>query len=126
MIAAVWLAAALSGAHRSPSCVFRPGLSDVEAVRLLKQTPAALGVRPHAVEVEASPPSSALPRSRTFSGALVSRAPDDGALDNGLLGYFAVDRRTGAVTSLADFSTVRGAALSRLRAAFCAGRSRPR
>lgn len=125
MITVLALAAALvSPGAGSGACRFRPGLSDVQAVRLLLSTPAALGVRPHGVDVEASPPSPSLPASRAFSGALVSRTPGDGALDNGLLGYFAVDRRTGAVTALADFSPVRGAALSRARAALC--RAQPR
>ncbi len=122
MTPALWLALALAahGGAMAPACRYRPPLDDAEASQLLKQTPDALRVRPHALEVQ---PSSR-PAPHTFAGALISRTPGDGALDNGLLGCFSVDRRTGEVTAMADFTTVHGPSLATARAALCRSRAR--
>ena len=116
MTAALWLALALA-THAPTGCRFRPPLDDAEASRLVMQTPAARKAT-HGLDVQASSP----PNAHAFSGVLVSRTPADGALDNGLLGYFTVDRRTGEVTTQADFSTVHGRELARARAALCRSR----
>ncbi len=124
MIVGVWLALAMTGAgtENGRACRFRPPLSDAEASRLVLQTPSALRLHGHGLYVL---PSAAPATSKAkFSGALTSKTPGDGALDNGLVGYFAVDRRSGAVTSLADFTPVRSRALAAARATLCRARSR--
>lgn len=111
----IWLAplpmaqSACSGSSR---------LTDDDARVLLYVTPAAVDARKAGtdVDIEKSEPSSQFPANDFFVAALVSQKPTGASvLGNGILGYFAVDKRTGEVESTGDFTSVKGKELSRVR-----------
>jgi hypothetical protein len=102
-----------SGACSSPS-----RLTDDEARTLLYVTPAAVLARRAGtdVDLERSEPTREFPAVDYFVAAIVSRKPTAGTvLGNGILGYFAVDKRTGSVESVGDFTPVEGKELARVQ-----------
>jgi hypothetical protein len=103
---------------QSHSCECTARLSDDEARILLYVVPASVAARRAGtdVDIEKSEPTAQYPASDFFVAALVSRKPTSGsALANGILGYFAVDKRTGAVESTVDLEAVHGKELSRVQ-----------
>jgi hypothetical protein len=93
-------------------------LSDDEAQILLYVTPAAIAARQEGtdVDIERSEPTQRYPAVDFFTATLVSRKPTSGSvLGNGILGTFVVDRRTGEVESIGDFTPVKGKELDRIR-----------
>jgi hypothetical protein len=86
-------------------------LTDDDARILLYLTPAAVDARNAGtdVDIEKSEPSTQFPANEFFVAALVTQKPTGASvLGNGILGYFAVDKRTGEVEFTSDFTTVKG------------------
>ena len=103
------------GVAAQPTCATSSRLTDDDARILLYVTPAAVEARTHGtdVDIEKSAPSAQFPAGDFFVAALVSQRPTGAsALGNGILGYFAVDKRTGAV----ELTSVKGKELDRVRA----------
>jgi hypothetical protein len=101
------------------ACSASSPLSDDDARILLYVTPAAIDARKAGtdVDIEKSAPSAQYPTKNYFVAALVSQKPTEaGTLGNGILGYFAVNKRTGEVKSTVDFALVTGKELERIRA----------
>ena len=93
-------------------------LTDDDARILLYVTPAAVDARKAGtdVDIEKSSPTKQFPAADYFVAALVSQKPTSGSgLGNGILGYFAVDKRTGLVESISDFTPVNGMELARVQ-----------
>ena len=106
-------------ARPSKPCGSASRLTDDEAKILLYVTPAAVSARRAGtdVDIERSEPSKEFPARNFFVAALVSQKPTSGSvLGNGILGYFAVDKRTGDVESTSDFTPVKGKELGRVQA----------
>lgn len=94
-------------------------LNDDEAQILLYVIPAAVQARQAGtdVDIERSQPTKNFPADKFFVAAVISQKPThESVLGNGILGYFAVDRRSAGVESLADFSPVTGKELERVQA----------
>jgi len=105
-------------AQSSAPCTITSVLTNDEAKVLLYVTPAAVSARREGtdVDIEKSEPTDQYPASNFFAAALVSKRPvKDSGLGNGILGYFVVDKRTGQVESMDDFTTVKGKELDRVR-----------
>lgn len=105
-------------AHASGPRSAATRLTDDEARILLYVTPAAVSARRTGtdVDVERSEPTKQFPAADYFVAAIVSRRPTGvSALGNGLLGYFAVDKRTADVESNVDFTPVKGKELGRVQ-----------
>jgi len=103
---------------QAPSACSTSKLTDDDARILLYVTPAAVAARKAGtdVDVEESKPSKELPAPNYFVATLVSQRPTrDSVLGNGILGSFAVDKRSGAVESLSNFTPVRGSELQRVQ-----------
>jgi|ERR1700743_1484766 hypothetical protein len=92
-------------------------LTDDDACILLYVTPYAVEARKAGsdVDIEKSGPTKGYPVADYFVAALVSRKPSLGVLGNGIIGYFAVDKRNGTVESMADFTPVNGMELRRVQ-----------
>jgi hypothetical protein len=93
-------------------------LTDDDARILLYVSPAAVDARRAGtdVDIEQSDPSEQFPASIYFVAAVVSQKPTSGSvLGNGILGYFAVDKRTAIVESTSDFTPVEGKELMRIQ-----------
>lgn len=93
-------------------------LTDDDAQILLYVTPAAVAVRRVGtdVDIQRSRPTPQFPADDFFVAALVSQKPtDQSVLGNGILGYYAVDKRTGEVESTGDFRPVKGKELGRVQ-----------
>jgi hypothetical protein len=100
------------------ACSGSSRLSDDDAQILLYVTPAAIDARKAGtdVDIDKSAPSAQYPVDDYFVAALVSQTPTEAsALGNGILGYFAVNKRTGEVKSTVDFTSVTGKELERIR-----------
>jgi hypothetical protein len=105
-------------AQSAKPCGSVVSLTDDEAQILLYMTPGAVAARRAGtdVDIERSEPTQQYPNSEFFAATLVSRKPTAGSvLGNGVLGTFAVDRRTGEVESTGDFTPVKGQELTRVR-----------
>ena len=103
---------------QAPSACSTSKLTDDDARILLYVTPAAVAARKAwtDVEMEQSNPSKQFPAGDYFVAALVSRRPtENSVLGNGILGNFAVDKRSAEVQSLGDFTPVRGRELQRVQ-----------
>jgi hypothetical protein len=101
-----------------PACSASSRLTDDDARILLYVTPAAVDARKAGtdIDIEKSEPSTQFPANDFFVAALVSQKPTGASvLGNGILGYFAVNKRTGEVESTGDFTTVKGKELDRVR-----------
>jgi hypothetical protein len=108
-----------SASGTAAACSAASKLTDDDARILLYVTPAAVAARQAGtdVDIEPSAPSEQFPASDYFVAALVSQKPTSGSvLGNGILGYFAVDKRSGEVESTTDFTSVNGKELSRVQA----------
>ena len=92
-------------------------LTDDDARILLYVTPYAIDARKAGtdVDIEKSAATKEYPESEYFSAVLISQKPSLSALGNGIIGYFAVDKRSGAVISFADFTSVDGKELRRVQ-----------
>jgi hypothetical protein len=104
--------------HGAETCSEASRLTDEEARILLYVTPAAVSARETGtdVDVEKSPPTKQFPADRYFVGVVISQEPTGGGLlGNGILGYFAVDKRTASVAFVGDFTPVRGKELARIQ-----------
>ena len=102
---------------QAPSTCSPSKLADDDARILLYVTPIAVAARKAGTDVEQSKPSKGLPAADYFVAALVSQRPtSESVLGNGILGYFAVDKRSGAVESLSNFTPVKGSELQRVQA----------
>lgn len=103
---------------QTPSACTTSKLTDDDARILLYVTPAAVAARESGtdVDIEQSRPSKEFPATDYFVAALVSRKPTgESNLGNGILGYFAVDKRTAVVESLGDFTPIKGRELMRVQ-----------
>jgi hypothetical protein len=103
---------------QAPSAGSSSKLTDDDARILLYVTPTAVAARMAGtdVDVEESKPSKEFPAANYFVATLVSQRPTrDSVLGNGILGSFAVNKRSGAVESLANFTPVRGSELQRIQ-----------
>ncbi len=106
-------------AGAAPPCSASSKLTDDDARILLYVAPASVAARQDGTDVDIEPSAATeqFPASVYFVAALVSQKPTSGSvLGNGILGYFAVDKRSGAVESTSDFSPVSGRELSRVQA----------
>ena len=102
---------------QAPSCRISK-LTDDDARILLYVTPAAVAARKAGtdVDMEQSKPSKQFPAGDYFVSALVSRTPtENSVLGNGILGNFAVDKRSAEVQFLGDFTPVSGSELQRVQ-----------
>jgi hypothetical protein len=102
----------------SGACQATSTLTDEEAQILLYLTPAAISARRAGtdVDIERSAPTNQYPKAQFFVAALISQKPTSASvLGNGILGYFAVDKRTGEIKSATDFSSIDGKELARVR-----------
>lgn len=100
------------------ACPMGSQLTDDDARVLLYVSPAAVQARKAGtdVDIEKSEPTKQFPATDFFVAALVSKKPTGGSvLGNGILGYFAVDKRSGEIESTGDFTTVKGVELDRVR-----------
>jgi hypothetical protein len=98
-------------------CFKASRLTDDEARILLYVTPDAVRARTAGTDVDIidSPMEGFAPKD-FFVGLLQSQKPtSDSVFGNGILGYFAVDKRTGDVESLSDFTPVNGKELMRVQ-----------
>jgi hypothetical protein len=105
-------------AQATKPCTASFRLSDDEAQILLYVTPEAIAARQAGtdVDIERSEPTLQYPAADFFAGTLVSQKPTPGSvLGNGILGTFVVNRHTGEVESIGDFTTVKGKELNRIR-----------
>jgi hypothetical protein len=99
-------------------CASPSKLTDDEAKILLYVTPAAVSARGTGtdVDIEKSSPTKQFPAQDYFVAEVVSQgSAGGGVLGNGVLGYFAVDRRTASVEFLGDFTLVKGKELARVQ-----------
>jgi hypothetical protein len=99
-------------------CATPSKLTDDEARILLYVTPAAVSARRAGtdVDIEKSSPTKQFPAPDYFVAEIISQGPTGGGvLGNGILGYFAVDRRTASVEFLGDFTPVKGKELARVQ-----------
>ena len=93
-------------------------LTDDDARILLYVVPAAVEARRAGtdVDIEKSDSTKQFPDSDYFAAALVAQKPtSSSSLGNGILGYFAVDKRSGLVESISNFIPVNGMELSRVQ-----------
>jgi hypothetical protein len=101
------------------ACSDSSRLSDDDARILLYVTPAAIDARTAGtdIDIEKSAPSAQYPAAEFFVAALLAQRPTGAtALGSGILGYFAVNKRTGEVQSTVDFRSVNGNVLDHIRA----------
>ncbi len=102
----------------SDACSEASKLTDDEARILLYVSPVAISARNAGtdIDIEKSAPTKQFPADDYFVAAIVSQEPaGGGVLGNGILGYFAVDRRTASVESTSDFAPVNGKELTRVQ-----------
>ncbi|HEY4357822.1 MAG TPA: hypothetical protein VGN16_18870 [Acidobacteriaceae bacterium] len=100
-------------------------LSDNEAQALLQAIPSSISAKRQgvAVDIEKSGPTQGFPNEDFFVAAVVRERPaQESPLGNGILGYFAVDRHTGEVISLNDFTKVKSKHLDEVRFRMCRGK----
>jgi hypothetical protein len=100
---------------QAPSTCSTSKLTDDD---VLYVTPAAVAARKAGtdVDMEQSNPSKEFPAGDYFVAALISRKPTrNSVLGNGVLGNFAVDKRSAEVQFLGDFTPVRGSELQRVQ-----------
>ena len=105
-------------AQTTKPCVSSFRLTNDEARILLYLTPSAIDARRAGtdVDIEPSKPTEQYPAANFFLATLVSQKPTQGsALGNGVLGAFIVDKRTGEVDFMGDFTPVQGKVLNRVR-----------
>ncbi|MGB9406835.1 MAG: hypothetical protein WCA89_04815 [Terracidiphilus sp.] len=103
----------------TPKCTEPSRLTDDDARILLYVAPVSIAARRAGtdVDLEQSSPSKQFPAADYFVAAIVSQKPTSGSvLDNGILGYYAVDKRSGVVESITDFTRVNSKELSRIQA----------
>jgi hypothetical protein len=93
-------------------------LTDDDARILLYVAPAAVDARRGGtdVDIEKSDSSRQFPVSDYFVAAIVTQKPtSSSSLGNGILGYFAVDKRSGLAESISNFTPINGMELSRVQ-----------
>jgi hypothetical protein len=109
------------GVSAQTSCVPTP-LSPNEAKVLLKNIPEALSAKHIGGKlsvIDWSPGSSYRTESFYLYELLSTKSTETTPLDNGVLGYFGVNKRTGQVVELnSDKPSVEGAELKRLQVRF--------
>jgi hypothetical protein len=102
----------------SDACSETSKLTDDEARILLYVSPVAISARNAGtdIDIEKSATTKQFPADDYFVAAIVSQKPTGGGvLGNGILGYFAVDKRTASVESTSDFTPVKGKELARIQ-----------
>jgi len=103
---------------KPPSVCSPTKLTDDDARILLYATPIAVSARKNGtdVDIKESGTFEEFPTADFLVAAIVSQRPtSNSVLGNGIMGYFAVDKRSGSVELLGDFAEVKGGELGRVQ-----------